>query len=62
MQLIFFFVLKKEKIDSILKREKITLSNLGHDENKNVYQHLDAYISDHFPYKNQFIAQSNWLF
>lgn len=62
MQLIFFFVLKKEKIDSILKREKITLRNLGHLEDKNVYQHLDAYVSDHFPFKNQFIAQSNWLF
>jgi hypothetical protein len=62
MQLIFFSVLKKEKIDSILKREKITLSHLGHLENKNVYQQLDAYVSDHFPFKNQFIAQSNWLF
>jgi alginate O-acetyltransferase complex protein AlgJ len=62
MQLILFFALKKEKVDSILKREKITLSNLGQLENKKVFQHLDGYFSDHFPFKNKFIAQSNWLF
>jgi hypothetical protein len=61
-QLFLFFAFKKEDVDPILKRKKITLSNLGHLEDKTVFQHLDGYFSDHFPFKNNFIAQSNWLF
>ncbi len=59
LHLLLFFVLKKEKIDSILKRDKATFPELKAEEP--FYPRLEAYIADHFPAKNSYVAQSNYL-
>lgn len=61
VHLVLFVFLKKEKIDPVLKREKSDFPSFTDDSNP-FYQRLEAYLSDHFPGKNAYIAQANLFF
>jgi hypothetical protein len=62
VQIFLFFFLKREKVDMLLKRDKISFEQLLSSTKEMVYKNLEAYFSDHFPNKNKFIGLSNYLF
>lgn len=61
VQFVLFFLLKKEKVDVLLKRDKISFEQLRSSTKETVFHHVDAYLTDHFPYKNKYIGLSNYL-
>ncbi len=61
VQLALFIVLKKEKVDLLLKRDKISFEQLKASDKAIIYKNLDTYLSEHFPYKNEYIGFSNYV-
>jgi hypothetical protein len=62
IHLLLFVFLKKQKIDSLQKREKSNFPSLNLNQETPFYPRLETYIADHFPGKNAYIRQSNILF